>query len=46
MGLAAAELEEQGRAGVLNGSPAAYEALAVEMDEALVALAYARAARA
>ena len=46
VGLAAAELEEQGRAGVLDGSPAAYEALAVEMDKALAALADARAARA
>ena len=46
VGQAAAELEEQGRAGVLDGSAAAYGALAREMDQALAALAGARAERA
>ena len=46
VGHAAAELEEQGRAGRLDVAPAAYEALAREMEQALVALADARAIRA
>jgi CheY-like chemotaxis protein len=46
VGHAAAELEEQGRAGRLEVSEAAYADLALEMEQALVALADARASRA
>ncbi len=46
VGHAAAELEEHGRAGRLEVSGAAYVALAQEMEQALVALADARASRA
>ena len=46
VGHAAAELEEQGRAGRLEVSQAAYATLAREMEQALAALADARASRA